>query len=317
MPPSSSAFVQGLIIFCALGWLLWSGSVVLAQTEPDAQIKSQEIRKQALPEPRAADEKDDEEEDELGKLLALKRAKSWSVTPSVSARGFYTSNAFLSNKGEKGDTIFMETQGVTAGYRFSRDWQLQADYSFQLTRYDENSFLDTDAHSTGLRLLHQFDWDWTVEAGLRGLWLTTPHGEVEVYRENNPYLVFTHSHGFLDDKLNWFYGLQYDHKFTHPVSFERNEYSLFSGVSYYWLPNLVSQLVLRQNWQFYDFRPPANPVNGRQEWISTVGLQTVWQPLSWLQVSGFGFTTYDNSVNAGRDYKVANLGGEIRVFWKF
>ena len=40
---------------------------------------------------------------------------------------------------------------------------------------------------------------------------------------------------------------------------------------------------LRQNWQFYDFVRPR-PVNGRQEWISTVVADHV-AALDWLQIS--------------------------------
>jgi len=305
-----------------IGAVSWGAPLWAQNNDEDesvnARVKGKEIQK-ATASPRAELPKwsEEDEEEDFGKLLTLKKSKPWWVTPFVSGRGFWTSNALLANKGEKGDSVYVETQGFDSGYRFTREWAVQGGYNFSLTRYDENPVLDTDAHSVYVSSSYQLPWNWQVSAGERVLWLTSPHQEVEVYREHNPYVSIVQSWGYLENRLNAFYGYEYDHKFTNPIGFERDEHTLFTGVAYAWLPNVVSQLVLRQNYQFYDFRPAANPVNGRQEWISTVATQTVWQPLDWLQVSAFGLVSYDNSVNATRDYKVANVGGEIKFFWRF
>jgi hypothetical protein len=121
----------------------------------------------------------------------------------------------------------------------------------------------------------------------------------------------------LDSHLYWFYGFQYDHRFTHPASFNRNEYQVFTGATHDWTPQLVSQLMLSQDWQPYDSRGQAQSLNRRQEWISNGTLLTIWRPLSWLQLTGFVADAYDNSINGVFDYKVVNLGAELRLFWKF
>ncbi len=317
MKMRSPAFIRPHL--ASLVFVAWLSSSLLAQNSPnpDAQIKNKQLQQQALPGLREVDAEFDGDDDEFGKILTLQRSKSWYVTPFASARGYWTSNALLANKSEKGDTIFTETQGLNAGYRFSSDWQIFAGYNYQLTRYDENPALDTDANSTEFGTTYKLPWEFQIGTGVRGLWLTAPHQGVEVYRENNPYATISQSHNYLDNRLTWFYGYEYDHKFTNPVGFERDEHTVYMGTGYSWMSNLLSQLVIRQNYQFYDFRPPALPVNGRQEWVSSVILQTVWQPLPWLQVSGFSLASYDNSVNSTRDYKVANAGGEIKFFWKF
>jgi hypothetical protein len=306
-----STSIAAFVLFLCLAPLAWAQNA-------DTQMRSKEIQREGL---RGATEKDmgwpEEEDEEFGKIQTLKAAKKWFVMPYASARGYWTSNALLANKGEKGDTVFVETQGLNAGYRLTKDWNVQAGYNYQLTRYDENPVLDVDAHNANFLTSYQLPWDFQLSAGVNGMWLISPDQKVEVYRENNPFASLVRSQNFLDGRLYWYYGYQYDHKYSNPVGFERDEHSVFTGVSYAWLSNLVSQVGLRQNWQFYDYRPPAEPVNGRQEWVSSVALQTIWQPLSWLQISAYGLAVYDNSVNANRDYKVANCGGEIRAFWKF
>ena len=285
--------------------------------ETNARIKNRELQK-ATASPRAELPKwSEDDEDDFGKLLTLKKSKPWWVTPFASARGFWTSNALLGARAEKGDSVFVETQGFNAGYRINKEWSVQAGYNYSMTRYSENMVLDTDANSCDLSTSYQLPWNWQVSAGDRALWIKSPDQGVEVYREHNPFVSVVQSWGFLENRLNAFYGYEYDHKFTNPVGFERDEHTLFAGASYSWMNNLVSQLVLRQNWQLYDFRSSAAPVNGRQEWVTTLALQTVWQPLSWLQVSAFWLNIYGNSVNSTRDYKAANAGGEIKVFWKF
>lgn len=294
------------------------GMCVVPLWGQDTQMKTQQIQKEAI---TPGEGKDigwpEETEEEFGKILTLKPAKKWFVTPYVSARGYWTSNALLANKGEKGDTVFVETQGLDTGYRLTKDWRIQGGYNYQLTRYDENPALDVDANNANFLTSYQLPWDFQVSTGVNGMWLTSPDQKVEVYRECNPFVSLVRSHTFLEGNLYWYYGYQFDKKYSNPVGFERVEHSVFTGVSYAWLSNLVTQLGLRQNWQFYDFRPAAEPVNGRQEWVSSVVLQSVWQPLPWLQVSAYGLTAYDNSINATRDYKAANLGGEIRAFWRF
>lgn len=300
-------------VFCA-------GAVpfLSAQAGRDAQVQTHEIQKDVL---HGKTDKDfgwpEDEEDEFGKILSLKPAKRWYVTPYASAQGYWTSNALLANNGEKGDTVFVETQGFNSGYRLTDDWNVQAGYNYQLTRYDENPSLDVDTHNANFLTSYQLPWDFRLMAGVNGAWLNSPDQKVEIYRECDPFAGVQQSHTYLDGKLYWYYGYQFDKKYTHPVGFERMEHTVYTGVSYAWLANLVSQLGLRQNWQFYDYRPPSEPVNGRQEWVSSVALQTVWQPTPWMQVTAFGLAAYDNSINATRDYKLANCGGEIRFFWKF
>lgn len=300
-------------IFCYL--LFFVAFVLDAQDPQDTQAKTKELEKQTID--LKENPADEEEDEEFGKLLTLKRTKPWFIIPYASARGYWTSNVLLANKGEKGDAVFNESQGFSAGYRLNNDWRIQTGYSYQLTRYQENPALDIDSHNLEAGTTYKLPWNLQLGTGIRGLWLTSPQQEVEVYRENNPYVSLSQTYSFLENRLNLFYGYQFDRKFTNPIGFDRNEHAIFSGISYSWLPNLLTQVVLRQSWQFYDFRPSTNPVNGRQEWISSVVFQNVWQPLSWLQVSAFGITSYDNSINSTRDSKVANLGGDIRVFWKF
>ncbi len=302
-----------LVSVGALGLL----SVACGQTTPNAQIRSEQIQRQVTPSLQ-----DDIASlpgvEDFGEFVVLKKTKLWDITPFASARGFWTSNALLQdNGGVKGDAVFVIDQGVDAGYRITSDWQVRAGYDYQLTRYRNYSFLDTDAHSANFQTIYQAPWDFQLTAGLRGLWLNSPYQPEEIYRENNPFGILSQSHSYLQDRLTWYYGYQFDRKWTNPVGFDRDEHSVFTGVSYAWTPQLVSALNLRQNWQFYDFRPPPSPVNGRQEWVSTVSLITVWQPLNWLQISSFALGSYDNSVNASGDYRVVNAGGEIRVFWQF
>lgn len=299
--------------------LLEGGSVsVHAQAAADAQIKSQQTQRETdATWQQSKSLFDQDEQEDLGHITLLKKPKSWFITPRVAVRGFWTSNALLASRGEKGDSVFVESQGVDAGYRINPDWDLAAGYEYSLTRYDENPVLDTDAHACSFNTTYRLPWNISLSGGVRGLWLNAPHQGAEVYRENNPYFGVNRWHGFCDDRLVWYYGLQYDHHFANPVVFDRDEFSVNTGVAWSWLPNLISQLALRQSWQFYDFRGPPLLVNGRQEAVSTVALQTVWQPIDHLQVSAFGVTSYDNSVNSTRDYKVANVGGELKFFWKF
>ncbi len=294
-----------------LGW---------GQTPNDARVQSQELQKVTSPSQDTRDAMGwpkEEEGDEFGSLVELKKTKNWFLMPYASAEGYWTSNVLLANSGEKGDSVFTETQGILAGYRFSSDWNISAGYSYQLFRYAENPLLDVDSHNANFSSSYQLPWDFQASVGLNGLWLDSPDQKAQVYRENNPYLTLTQTHYFLQDRLTWNYGYQFDKKWAHPIGYDRIEHSVFTGVSYSWLSNLTTQLGLRQNWQFYDFRPPEAPVNGRQEWVSSVVLQTVWQPLSFLQVTAYGLTVYDNSVNAAFDYKLANCGGNLRFFWRF
>lgn len=288
-------------------------SSLRAQKPPNAQVQGKELEKTQLRELP----KWEEDDEDLGKILTLKKPKPWWVVPYASARGYWTSNALLSYQGEKGDSVWVETQGVNAGYRITSDWNVQAGYNYQLTRYQENQVLDTDGHNVEMSTTYNLPWNWQIGAGERGMWLDPTHQAVQIYRENNPYAVVIQSWDFLEDRLNWFYSYQYDRKYAHPVTFDRDEHTVFTGITYSWLPNVVSQLVLRQNWQFYDAPSFPGAATGRQEWVSTVAAQTIWQPLNWLQVSAFALTSYDNSINAAYDYKLANLGGEVRCFWKF
>jgi hypothetical protein len=283
----------------------------------DAQIQSRQIQRESSPELREIAKFDEEEDDDFGELVILKKSKPWWITPRASVRGFWTSNTLLANKGEKGDSIYAQSQGFDAGYRITKDLRIQAGYDYQLTRYSENPSLDTDSHGIDFSASWQIPWDILIQTGANGLWLNSPQQNAEIYRENNPYFGISQSWGFLDGNLTLFYGLQYDRRFANPVTFDRNDYSGYTGLAYAWLPELLTQAMVRQSYQLYDFRTSAQLVNGRQEHVSTAAVQTVWQPLKWLQVSAFGILTYDNSINATRDYKVANLGGEIKAFWKF
>ncbi len=297
-----------------LGLLLGSALIGFCQTPSDTVIRSREIKKETAS-PR--DTMGWPEEEEFGALMELKKAKAWYLMPYVSAEGYWTSNVLLANKGEKGDSVFSETQGILAGYRLSADWNLNASYAYQMLRYAENPVLDVDVHSVGCSSTYQLPWNFQATAGLNGVWVDSPDLKTQVYRENNPYVALTQNHSFLHDRLLWYYGYQFDQKWAHPIGFDRMEHSLYTGFSYVWLPSLVTQLGVRHNWQFYDFRPPEAPVNGRQEWVSSLVVQAVWQPLSFLQVTAYGLTAYDNSENSNRDYKVANCGGNLRFFWRF
>lgn len=289
-----------------------------AQTTENAQIKSQQAQRQTEADWQQARMLfDAEQQEDLGLIAPLKKSKPWFILPRVGVRGFWTSNALLTNAGEKGDSVFVDFQGVNAGYALTPEWSAVVDYEFSLTRYSENPALDIDTHACSFDTVYRLPWNISLDAGLIGLWLYAPHQETEVYRENNPYFNVSQWNGFFDNHLIWSYGLQYDRHYAHPISYDRNEYTAMTGVSWSWLANLVTQISLRQSYQFYDQRTPPLLVNGRQEWVSTAALQTVWQPLDWLQISAFGVTSYDNSVNDTRDYKVANVGGEIRAFWKF
>ncbi|MBI4027252.1 MAG: hypothetical protein HY360_19865 [Verrucomicrobia bacterium] len=312
-----------LLPFLVVGLMAWP--IFAQQNREDTIRRSQELQKETAPSfretPTVAEA--GAEDEEFGELLTLKPNKRGAITPYVRARGFWTSNALLSSgPGEKGDSVWMETEGVDASYRFSPEWLIFADYNFSMTRYDENPFLDSDANNTSFGTSYKlpFAQDLRISAGIRGLWITSPHQEIEVYRECNPYLSLVNVQHYLDNKLAWFYGYEFDKKYTNPLVFERIEHTIFTGVGYEWLPTLSSQAVLSGNWQIYDFRPPTSgntSFQGRQEHLASVSLETVWQPLSWLQIAVFGSTAYDNSINRGFDYKVANVGGEVRGFYKF
>jgi len=308
--------MRNLVCCCCLGWVLMGMNVPAFGQTPNAQVQSHQARQETTAERDAMGWPKDED-DEFGTLMELKKTKPWYVMPYASAQGYWTSNVLLANNGEKGDSVFAETQGILTGYRLSPDWNLSAEYSYQLTRYSENPALDVDSHTAGFSSSYQLPWNFQATMGINGLWLDSPDQKVQLYRENNPYVALSQTYSYLEDRLAWSYGYQFDKKWTHPVGYEREEHSLFTGVSYAWLSNLITQVGLRQNWQFYDYRSPAQPVNGRQEWVSSVVAQAVWQPLSFLQVSAYGLAAYDNSVNASFDYKLANAGGSLRFFWKF
>ncbi len=288
----------------------------------ETQVQTQELYKKkdlpALLKPKSGEAGQATDWDkEFGRLFELKRPKSWSITPYVSTLGFWSSNARLDSESEKDDWALIQRQGVNMNYRINKNWRMGVNYAFEVIRYDRNVDLDTDAHIPEFYTSYRLPWNWNVTAGDRGTWLDSPHRNTQVYRENRPYLLLTQYHSYLHHHLDWFYGAEYDRKFANPVSFDRNEYTVFTGISHDWAPKLVSEVLLRQNWQFYDFRSAAQPANGREEWVSSGTLQTIWQPFSWLQVTGFVMGIYDNSVNSTHDYDVVNLGAEARFSWKF
>lgn len=302
------------------GWFLFGlvAPAVGQNGNAGTQYRSRELQNLALPDlGEQTGEGDYEDDGEFGKLLKLKRADPWYVIPYASVRGYWTSNVLLTSNSTEGDAVMVETQGFNAGYRITKDWSAQAGYNYQLTRYEEKDFLDTDGHNPEFSSTYRFPWKIELTGGFRATWLDDPHNGIEVYREANPYGNLFQSHTFFDDRLTWFYGYQFDQKYASPRVFNRQEHSVAMGLTYVWTPQLVSQLALRQNWQFYEFRPPSIFGEAREEWISTASLQTVWQPLSWLQVSAFAMGVHDNSINAVRDYNVGNVGGDIKFFWRF
>lgn len=316
--------------FCILPCILLvlSGFSVFAQAQDnpnasarEAQIQTQELlKKDVLVPSKAVKTKSAEEKEwdkEFGRIFKLEHPKPWSITPYSSTLGFWSSNARLDREAEKEDWVLLQREGVNLNYRIDENWKLGASYAFEIIRYDRNADLDTDSHIPEFTMKRRLPWNWNVTIGDRGTWLDSPRSDTEVYRENRPYFLATQSQSYFDHHLYWFYGFQYDHRFAHPVSFDRNEYTLFTGISHDWTPKLVSQLVIQQKWQIYDFQNPAQPSNGREEWISNGIFQTVWQPLSWLQLTGFAMASYDNSINTIHDYKVGNVGVDIRLFWKF
>ncbi len=293
-----------------------------AQDNPNTQIQTQDLLKKDVPLPsksvkaKSAEEK--EWDREFGRIFELEHPKPWTITPYSSTLTFWTSNARLDSQAEKEDWVLLQREGVNLNYHLDENWKLGAGYAFEIIRYDRNADLDTNAHIPEFYINRRLPWNWNVTIGDRGTWLDSPRSNTEVYRENRPYLLATQSHPYLNNHLYWFYGFQYDHRFTNPVSFDRDEYTLFTGVSHDWTPKLVSQFMIRQNWQIYDFQNPnTNPSTSREEWISSGILQTIWQPLPWLQITGFAMAIYDNSINSARDFKTGNVGAEVRLFWKF
>ena len=288
----------------------------LAQTQIDTQVRSQETLK------KAETSLDDsigwgfEEDEEFGALVVMKEAKDWWITPRVGGRFYWTSNAFLSDRNEKGDAIFVETQGITTGYRITRDWRVQAGYAYEMVRYNTYPFLDVDSHATDFCTVYQLPWSIQASAGVRFLWLEAPRVDDEIYSECAPFLNLSQNHYFCDGRLTAFYGYEFSRRLADIHAFDRDEHMLFAGVSYAWRDDLVSTLMHRETIQLYEVTLP-NQADCREEWNHTVTFQTVWQPLNWLQVSGFASYNYDNSVNAFRDNHVVNTGGEIRLFYKF
>lgn len=284
----------------------------------NTQVQSRQLQQQALPGLGEDDSQGEYEDDgEFGRLLKLQRAKPWYVILYVSARMYWTSNVLLTSNSTQDDRILVETQGFNAGYRITPDWRVQLGYNYQFTRYDDKVFLDTNGQNPEFSTTYNLPCDFQLTGGFRGTWLVDPHNSVEIYREANPYGALSYSQSFFDERLTWFMSYEFDQKYANPHVFNRDEHTVSTGLTYVWLPQLVSQLVLIQNWQFYEFRAPSVFPGAREEWISTAALQTVWQPLAWLQVSAFAMGTHDNSINAIRDYNVANMGGEVRFFWKF
>lgn len=314
---------QFYILSGILPFLSWLSLSVQAQNNQNMNPQESQIQTQELYEknifaplkPKSQEEKDWDKE--FGRLFELTRPKPWSITPYASSLGFWTTNARLSRTAEKEDWVLVQRQGININYRIDENWRVATSYSFEMIRYDGNVNLDTNAHIPEFYTSYRLPWNWNVTIGDRGTWLDSPRSDTQIYRENHPYFLLTQSHSYFNHHLYWSYGFQYDRRFTHPVSFDRNEYTVFTGISHDWTPKLISQFVLRQNWQFYDFRSAAQPVNGRQEWNSSGILQTIWQPFSWLQLTGFAMAVYDNSINSTFDYKVANVGGEVRFSWKF
>ncbi|MBV9463175.1 MAG: hypothetical protein JO317_03005 [Verrucomicrobiae bacterium] len=302
-------------LFLLIGLLGLAASFHGRAQTPDTQAQSRELQNLgslAAPSSDASDET----QDEFGQIVPLQRNQPWSITPFASFRFFTTSNALLAERDETGDTVWVETQGLTAAYRVMPELRVAASYNYQLTRYDQTSFLDTDGQNADFNASYQLPYNLQLTAGLRGQWLTSPHQDVEVYREGDVYGNLVGTYDVCEDLL-WFYGYQFDQKYANPRAFDRQEHTVFTGLSYRWCPDVVSQLVLRQNWQLYKFRAPSAFDSARQDWISSGSLQTIWQPLEWLEVTAFALGVYDNTVNADRDYNVYNLGGELRLFWKF
>ncbi len=309
------------LLSCVLLLLSTLSVFAQAQNNPNTQVQTQELLKKDIPiSLKPVKHKSGEGkgwDKEFGRLFKLERPKPWSITPYSSTLVLWTSNARLEKKSEKEDWILVQREGVNVKYQIDENWRLGASYAFETIRYDRNANLDTDAHIPEFSVNRRLPWNWNVTVGDRGTWLDSPRSNTEVYRENRPYFLATQSQSYFNHHLYWFYGFQYDHRFAHPVTFDRDEYTVFTGISHDWTPKLVSQFAIRQTWQIYDFQNPAQPANGREEWISSGILQTVWQPLAWLQLTGFAMAVHDNSINSTHDYEVGNVGGELRLFWKF
>jgi hypothetical protein len=291
---------------------------VFGQTPPNqnTQIQTQEFLKNNAFAPTKSVE-EQAWENEFGRIVELERVKPWSITPYSSTLGFWTTNARLARANESSDAVLVQREGVDFVYHIDENWHLGVDYRFEIIRYHRNTNLDTNSSLPEVYVSRRLPWNWNVTIGDRETWLDFRHSNTAQYRENSPYLLATQFHAYLDSHLYWFYGFQYDHRFTHPSSFNRNEYQVFTGATHDWTPQLVSQLMLSQDWQPYDSRGQAQSLNRRQEWISNGTLLTIWRPLPWLQLTGFVAAAYDNSINGVFDYKVVNLGAEIRLFWKF
>ena len=310
------------VLVCAILFFSYSNTLVLAQNNPNTQMQTHELLKNDASIPsglvKSESQKGKEWDKEFGHIFELEHPKPWNIIPYSSTLGFWTSNARLERQAEKDDWVLLQREGVDFNYRIDENWKLTTSYAFEMIRFDRNADLDTDAHIPEFYISRRLPWNWNVTIGDRGTWLNSPRSDTEVYRENRPYILATQSHRFLDNHLSWFYGFQYDHRFANPVSFNRDEYTLFTGITHDWTPKLVSQFLIRQNWQIYEFpNPNMNPSTSREEWVSNGILQTIWQPLSWLQVTGFTMGVYDNSDNSARDFKVGNVGAEVRLFWKF
>jgi hypothetical protein len=303
-----------------LTWLLLALSPlpVFGQTPPsqNTQVQTQEFLKyKAFVPAESAEEQ--AWENEFGRILELERVKPWSLTPYSSTLVFWTSNARLARTGEKTDGVLVQRAGADFIYHLDENWLVGVDYRFEIIRYHRNTDLDTNSSLPEVYVTRRLPWNLTVTVGDRETWLDLLHGNATQYRENSPYLLATQFHAYLDNHLYWFYGLQYDHRFAHPASFNRNEYQVFTGITHDWMPQLVSQVILSQDCQLYASRSQAQSLNRRQEWISNGTLLTLWRPLSWLQLTGFAVAAYDNSINGVYDYKLVNLGAELRLSWKF
>jgi len=305
---------------CILAYLLLplSSFPVFGQTQTNqnTQVQTQELLKNnALAPTRSAEEQ--AWDNEFGRIVELAHVKPWSITPYSSTLGFWTTNARLSRANESSDGVLVQREGADFIYHIDENWRLGADYRFESIRYHRNTDLDTNSNLPEVYVSRRLPWNWSVMVGDRETWLNLIHSNAKAYRENSPYLLATQSHAYLDNHLYWFYGFQYDHRFTHPASFNRNEYEIFTGITHDWTPQLVSQLILSQDWQPYDLRGQAQSLSRRQELISNGTLLTVWRPLPWLQLTGFVAAAYDNSINGVFDYKAESAGAELRLFWKF
>jgi hypothetical protein len=257
-------------------------------------------------------------DDDLGVQLILKKREQYrpfQVFGDVA--GSYTSNAFLTENGARGDYFFAGQVGASYQPLLGRDLLGEITVRQQWVRYERFDTLDFDSLNAGGGLTYL----------LRDL------GEIAVFGRYNFNRLTYGQDGADGDAGSEFYkshslsaGLQKvfvvnravqvtagqisEISFADPYIQQRNEYALYGGMHVKWTRHITSDLYYRPSYVDY-------VATSRNDWVQNVGLALGFQPQPWLQATVSASMAFNESDQAGSDYETFNTGLGIRLQAKF